>query len=345
MKTAVIVLTRRGIPLARAIQARLGSVGYTLEKLATTEQGFQPIWGSVREFTGWAFQGYEGLIFVSAVGIAVRAIAPHLKDKWSDPAVVVVDERGKFAVSLLSGHWGGGNRLAQEVAHILGATPVITTASDLSGIKTPDMVAWECNFVVEARENLPKVTTLLLEGEQVAYVTDDELVWKLLHGKVQLFPQVPQEAKGVVFITDTAVETPSLPFVILRPRNLVLGVGLRKGVSGVTLQALVSDFFRAQGVALSGLGELASVERKKDDPALRALATMLSVPLRFFTVEELEQVAHLFPASPRVQKVLGVGSVARPSAFLASGGGKELGYFEGRGVTLALFRRVGTHVG
>ncbi len=331
--------------MARAIQARLGSAGYTLEKLIPREGDLQPIRGSVREFTGWMFQGYEGLIFVSAVGIAVRAIAPHLKDKWRDPAVVVVDEQGKFVISLLSGHWGGGNRLAQEVAHILGATPVITTASDLSGIETPDVIAREYNFVVEARENLPKVTALLLEGEQVTYVTDDAMVWKLLHRRIQLFPQVPQEAKGIVFITDAVVEAPLLPFVILRPRNLILGVGLRKGISGVMLQTLVSDFFRAQGMALSGLGELASVERKKDDPALRALATMLSVPIRFFTVEELQKVAHFFPTSPRVQKALGVGSVARPSAFLASGGGRELGYFEGKGVTLALFRRVGTYVG
>ncbi|MEN3186887.1 MAG: cobalt-precorrin 5A hydrolase [Atribacterota bacterium] len=344
MRTAVIAFTKKGIKVARAIKNRLGSTGYAGEKVVETERDFQPIPGNIREFAGWAFQNYEGLIFISAVGIAVRSIAPHLRDKWSDPAIVVVDERGTFVISLLSGHWGGGNRLAQEVAGILGATPVITTASDLFGVETPESIAQEYHFALEARENLPRIISLLLEGAPVWYVTDDAVVWNLLSERVNLCWQMPKDAQGVIFVTDRMVEPPPIPFLILRPRNLVLGVGLRKGISGEALQVLVKDFFRTQGMALLGVREVASVEQKRGEPALKELVQSLSITTHFFTVEELQKVAHLFPSSPLVQRALGVGSVARPSAFLASGGGLEVGYFKGQGVALALFRRVNKDV-
>lgn len=340
MKTAVLAFTKRGAFLAHRIAEKLGSVGYLPRRLAVKEQGFYPIEGGLRELVGRLFGECEGLIFVSAVGVAVRAVAPHLQDKWQDPAVVVVDEKGRFAVSLLSGHWGGGNRLTEEVAAALGAIPVVTTASDLWGVRTPEMLAREFRFAVEERQNLPRVTALLLEGEKVVYVSEDEGIRRMLQGVEEVASEIPSRAQGVVFVTDRLVEKPAIPFLILRPRKLVLGVGMRRGVSFEVLRSVVEEFFHHQGLALSGVGEMASVEQKRDEPALRALAAHLAVPVRFFSVEELGKVADIFPASPRVRRALGVGSVARPSAFLASGRGEEVGYFQGRGVTLALFRKV-----
>lgn len=345
MKTAVLAFTKKGALLAHQVQEHLGSVGYIPRRLTLEEWGFQPIDTHLSDFVGRLFGEYAGIIFISAVGLAVRVVAPHLKSKWQDPAVVVVDERGKFAVSLLSGHWGGGNLLTEEVAAILGATPVITTASDLWGVITPEMLARKFRFAVEERENLRRVTTLLLEGKKVVYVSEDEKVRKILQEVGETASTAPPEARGVVFVTDRLVEKPACPFLILRPRRLVLGVGMRRGMVFEVFFTLVEEFFHAQGAALSGVGEIASVEKKRNEPALQELAAYLSVPVRFFSLEELQKVAVLFPASPKVERALGVGSVARPSAFLASNRGEELGYFQGRGVTLALFRRTGGYVG
>jgi len=337
MNIAIVAFTQRGVLCAQPLQQALGGHLYLPERLTRGREDALPFTGKLPEFVGNLFKAYEGIIFVSAVGIAVRAIAPHVKSKWEDPAVVVVDEEGNFAVSLLSGHWGGGNALTEKVARTLGATSVITTASDLWGIRTPEMVAKEHGLLVEHREDLPRLSALLLEGKMVVYVTDDEEIRQEMAQEVRWTRTIPPQARGVVFVTDRVVGVPKVPFLILRPRRFVLGVGMRRGISSEHLRVLVDDFLAVQGVAPKGVGKLASVERKRHEPALLDLAKFLETPIHFFAVAALKQVASLFPASERVERVLGVGSVARPSAFLASGRGKELGYFQGQGVTLALF--------
>lgn len=340
MKTVIVALTRKGAMVADSIRNQLSSSLYLPERFWKELPGALPISGSLTQCVGKLFQEYEGIIFVSALGIAVRSVAPYIESKWCDPAVVVVDEQRQFAVSLLSGHWGGGNDLARLVARILRATPVITTASDLRGVKTPEMIAKELGFLVENRENLPCLSALCLEGESVVYMTDDETLKDRFPKDVVWVREIPPEAKGVILVTDKVVTFPTLPFLVLRPRRMVLGVGMRQGVVFSTLLSLVTDFLTEYGVAPAGVGVLASVERKCRESALWELASYLGVSLRFFSVAELKQVASRFPQSPRVERVLGVGSVARPSGYLASGGGNEVGYRCGEGVTLSLFRKV-----
>lgn len=340
MKTVIVALTRKGAMVADSIRNQLPSSLYLPERFWKEVPGTLPISGSLTQCVGKLFQEYEGIIFVSALGIAVRSVAPYIESKWCDPAVVVVDEQRQFAVSLLSGHWGGGNDLARLVARILRATPVITTASDLRGVKTPEMIAQELGFLMENRENLPHLSALCLEGESVVYMTDDETLKNRFPKDVVWVREIPPEAKGVILVTDKVVTFPTLPFLVLRPRRMVLGVGMRRGVAFSTLLSLVTDFLAEYGVAPGGVGVLASVERKCRESALWELASYLGVSLRFFSVAELKQVASRFPQSPRVERVLGVGSVARPSGYLASGGGNEVGYRGGEGVTLSLFRKV-----
>ncbi|MGC8777115.1 MAG: cobalt-precorrin 5A hydrolase, partial [Candidatus Caldatribacteriaceae bacterium] len=265
MKIAILAFTARGSLCARFLQQNLGGHVYLPERLVRDGEGTLPITGSLPEFVEKLFGTCEGIVFVSATGIAVRAIAPHVKSKWEDPAVVVVDEGRRFVVSLLSGHWGGGNDLTAKVARILGATPVITTASDLESIKTPEMVAKEHGFWVEHREDLPRLSALLLEGKTLVYVTDDEAIRQELAQDVMWVRAIPPQAQGVIFITDKTVEVPELPFLILRPRRLVLGIGMRRSISSGHLRTLVNDFLTAQGVARRGVGKIASVERKRHE--------------------------------------------------------------------------------
>jgi len=344
VNSALLDLTSKGKEIALIFREKLGSDVYLPRRLLINQEKIFSLEGRLQDALGKLVENYRGIIFVSAVGIAVRAIAPHLKSKWTDPAVLVVDEEGRFVVSLLSGHWGGGNSLALEAARVIGATPVVTTASDLRGIRSPEIFARECGFSLEKPENLPWVSTALLEGEKVVYVVEEgleDIVLRHLQCENQvLSPRISPDDQAVVFVTDRLITTPAVPHIVLRPRRLVLGVGMRRGISYQKLLSAIEAFLQKKGFALGGIGRIATVEIKRDEKALLELAENLSLPISFFSVTELREVAFRFPASRIVEQTLGVGSVARPGAFLASGGGQERGYEKGEGLSLALFQEV-----
>ena len=169
MKTAVISLTKNGIAISEKIAAKMDCDRYAFEKYAA--EGSAPF-SSLSALTADIFRKYEGLVFICAVGIAVRAVAPHLKSKLADPAVVAVDERGKFAVSLLSGHVGGANVLAEKIASAVGAVPVITTATDVGGKFSPDSFAKANGLHVLEPELAKTVAVAAVNGEPVGFYSD-----------------------------------------------------------------------------------------------------------------------------------------------------------------------------
>ena len=157
MKLAVISFTRRGEDVCEKLTNAMKAAGaeccgYTGRKTGNAGLALQTISETLAEWTGQQFAACDGLIFIGAAGIAVRLIAPYLKDKLTDPAVVVVDEAGKFAISLLSGHVGGANRLAEQTAALLNAVPVVTTASDVRGRTAIDVWAADHGLVITDRK-------------------------------------------------------------------------------------------------------------------------------------------------------------------------------------------------
>ncbi|ADL07097.1 cobalt-precorrin 5A hydrolase [Thermosediminibacter oceani] len=345
MKTAVIAVTERGAGIALRLRESLGSDIYLPEKLIKAgSPGTYPIEGDFIEFVHGIFPKYRGLIFVTATGIAVRSIAGALKGKRLDPAVVVLDERARFAISLVSGHLGGANDLAKAVAKATGAVPVITTASDLAGIETPDVTAAKLGLYIENFEGLKRVSSCLLRGDKVAYVLEsgypvDAIERRHFEQNAVICDRVPRDAAAAVFITDKRVNPPGIPHVILRPRSLVLGIGARKGAKYPELLRLLSEALDQLNLSVTGIGRIATVDLKREEESINELSRSLKVPVEFYTVKRLQEVENRFPLSEFVKQRIGVGSVARPSAFLASNGGEELGYFRGGGFTLAIFRR------
>ncbi|MFI1026491.1 precorrin-3B C(17)-methyltransferase [Streptomyces sp. NPDC020951] len=250
-----------------------------------------------------AFAECEQLVCFLATGAVVRLVAPLLSDKASDPGVVCVDEAGRFAVSLVGGHEGGANELALAVGGLLGAEPVVTTATDAVGIPGLDTLG------LPVEGDVAGVTRALLDGEPVALAA--ETPWPL--------PPVPFAERGAytVRLTDRAVE-PGAREVLLRPPSLVVGVGASKGAPVDEVLGLVEGALRDAGLSVRSVAELATVDAKRDEPGIVEAAARLGVPVVTYSAEELAGVEVPNPSDAPLAAV-GTPSVAEASA-LARGG-------------------------
>ncbi len=351
MKLAVIAVSVDGVELARKIQCSYPYVPiFAPAALVKSEQSsdLRRFEGGLQDFIGTIFHRFEALVLVMATGIAVRVTAPYLKGKAMDPAVVVVDDGGRFAISLLSGHLGGANELAHKLGEALGALPVITTSTDRHGVLAFDLLARRWGWVLENLTNLKKISTAQIRGEPLLIYTDDAFQFhlpgniKTAHSQEEIYALCEEndQVTGVVFITNrkTLPRLPQeLPYITLRPRNIVAGVGCRKGVSAARVLSGLGRALEEAGRVEDSLSLLATVEVKKNEPGLLLATQKLAVPLRLITLEQIREVEKRFEASSFVQKQIGVSAVAEPCAYLGSGNGRLiLNKRSYNGVTVAL---------
>ncbi|SHI28488.1 precorrin-3B C(17)-methyltransferase [Streptomyces sp. 3214.6] len=259
--------------------------------------------GPVGDAVRRAFAECEQLVCFLATGAVVRLVAPLLGDKASDPGVVCVDEAARFAVSLVGGHGGGANELAREVGELLGAEPVVTTATDAVGIPGLDTLG------LPVEGDVAGVTRALLDGEPVAL--DAEVAWPL--------PPLPFAERGTrtVRLTDRALE-PADGEVLLRPPSLVVGVGASKGAPVEEVLALVEGALRDAGLSPRSVVALATVDAKREEPGIVEAAARLGVPVVTYSAEELAAVEVPNPSDAPLAAV-GTPSVAEAAA-LADGG-------------------------
>lgn len=280
---------------------------------------------------GWTAEHFaqdEALIFVGAVGIAVRAIAPHCKSKATDPAVVVVDEGGSFAVPLLSGHLGGANALARALAKACGAVPVITTATDVNGLFAVDLWAKAQNCTVLEPERIKRVSGALLAGQIVRYWSPWSVAGETPVGVEKA--DAPEAADFALTLT------PQGGALHLVPRIGVLGVGCRRGTTAQQLEEAFAAFCAASGLSPAAVCAAASIDLKKDEPGLAEFCKAHGWPITFYPADELRAVPGQFTPSAFVASVTGVDNVCERSAVKASGGTLLLPKTAGGGVTLAL---------
>ncbi|MGI6075685.1 MAG: cobalt-precorrin 5A hydrolase [Pyramidobacter sp.] len=308
MRLHILAFTADGVALAEKISAVLGGTLWAPAKYAG---------GAVlpldMPLSCWAekhFDDSDAIIFISACGIAVRAVAPCLKDKAHDPAVICLDDHGRHVISLLSGHLGGANELAVKTAAITGGVPVITTATDVHGVTAVDVWAKAHDCAIENVEAIKHVSSAALEGRPIGVAVTEQL----------------QPAPWPVTLW-------------LRPKNLVLGAGCKKNTPLEALRDALRDFLRGAGVSALSLRKLASIDLKADEPALNALAAELKIPFETSSASQLSRLRGRFSASEKVLAVTGVDNVCERAAVLASGGGPLLrGKTVYPGITLALAR-------
>ncbi|MFE0327220.1 precorrin-3B C(17)-methyltransferase [Streptomyces sp. NPDC058960] len=259
--------------------------------------------GPVKDAVRAAFAECEQLVCFLATGAVVRLIAPLLGEKASDPGVVCVDEGGRFAVSLVGGHAGGANELARAVGGVLGAEPVVTTATDAVGLPGLDTLG----FPVEG--DVAAVSRALLDGEPVAL--EAEVTWPL--------PPLRVAAEGAytIRVTDRAVE-PAEREVVLRPPTLVAGVGASRGAPVEEVLGLVEGALRDAGLSVASLAELATIDAKAEEPGIVEAARRLGVPLVTYAAEELVRVDVPNPSEAPLAAV-GTPSVAEAAALVGGG--------------------------
>ncbi|MBR1407521.1 MAG: cobalamin biosynthesis protein [Clostridia bacterium] len=242
----------------------------------------------VREWTAANFSAADALLFIGAAGIAVRAVAPYIKDKTRDPAVLVMDEAGRFVVPVLSGHIGGGNRLAEELARRTGAQPVLTTATDVRGLPAIDTWAAEQGHAIENPEAIRAFAAAQLAGEHVG-----------------------------VAVTERTLEPPFPVTLYVRPRTLILGTGCKRGIGAGDYERFALEFLRYCGVSLLSVRALATIDRKKDEAALHAFCGKYRLPLFTYTAEALAAVPGVFAGSDFVRETVGVDNVCERAAAAA----------------------------
>ncbi len=297
MKTAILSLTRGGHELAVALAARL-------PEAAVVDGG--PVARQLAE--NW--KSYEGFICIMAAGIVVRSIAPLLRDKMIDPCVVVVDEKGCFAVSLLAGHLGGGNDLARQVAMILGGQAVITTASDTLGLTPIDLWAEDQGLAVSSRSMLTKASAQLVSQGLIKVFSEvDGPLPPDFHGVNE-----PGFAQLIIsYKTGHGAER-----LQLYPPQLVVGVGCNRGTAEEEIAQALRELFDQYCLALPSVLKFASIDLKRDEAGLISFAERYNRPIDFFSKQQLNQVAGV-SCSDVVMKAVGAQGVAEPAALLAAG--------------------------
>lgn len=319
MRLRYLAFSDRGEALARRLAEALGGEASRCGRPA-----------SLGEWTGAAFREARGLVFVGAVGIAVRAIAPFVSSKASDPAVVAVDECGHFAVPLLSGHLGGANDLARRVAGVCGAVPAVTTATDVNGVFAVDEWARRQGCRVLNPERIRDVSSAVLAGRTISVYSP--------------WPIAGERPAGVERTEDAPacdvrleVRASGGAGLCLVPGILTLGVGCRRGAAREALEEAFAALVEESGIHREAVAGAASIDLKRDEPGLLAFCASHGWDCRFFTAEQLAAAPGTFTASEFVRRVTGVDNVCERSAVLASGGGTLFWKkCAGSGVTMAL---------
>ena len=274
--------------------------------------------GKPKEALAAAWEECDQIVLFLATGAAVRLVAPLLGDKRRDPGVVCVDDAGRFAVALCGGHEGGANALAERIAETLGATPVVTTASDSLGVPALDSLGKRLGFEVEEGSDLAAVGAALVSGETVRLVSERRWpLGPLPENVVLVEPKVwPEEIEPPLLeISDRLLATPHLS-VVYRPPSLVAGVGCSRGADAAEILDLLDSALHEAGLSQKSVAVLASIDVKSDEAGLLEAADALGVPLHFHSAEELAAVETPNP-SPVVAGAVGTPSVAEASVLVS----------------------------
>ncbi len=345
---AIWALTATGAQLAaRLAEALPGATLFVSRRVSPNVGTPATPFDRLRDTLAAEFQHFDGHVFIMATGIVVRLMAPLIAHKTTDPAVVVMDDAGRFAISLLAGHIGGANRLAEKVAAPVNATPVITTATDTHDLPAIDTLAVAANLAIENPAVIKTVNMAILETDPVLVHDPFDLITAHLPpGVTKPFAitptaRIPNDRPGV-FVDDIQVDLPP-NFLVLRPSSLVAGIGCNRNTPQQEIEVFLRQVLAEQKLALRSLAAIVTVDLKKDETGLLATADALGVPLHFYSRRQLDQAPDVPNPSAMVAKHIGVKSVCEAAALLAAQPGRLIvPKHNTRNVTVAIARRAFT---
>lgn len=305
-RLAILYFTEKGKALAQQLSSELPSL---CEK---------PPKGELYPRVSELFQKVDGLIFIGACGIAVRAIAPLIVSKTSDPAVIVMDEQGQHVIPLLSGHIGGANRLSKKLAALTGGTAVITTATDLNGRFSVDDWAVQHGLYMDSMETAKEFSARILQ-EDLPLHADFPCAVDLPNG---LYAGGTGEC-GLAVTCRTNVN-PFARTLRIVPRIVHIGVGCRRGTSQDAVRTALRQAIEQTAIDPNAVCAIATIDVKKDEEGLLRCASAMGLPLRFYTAQELQAVEGVFSASDYVKKTVGVDNVCQRAACKSAGEGASV---------------------
>ncbi|MCL2134527.1 MAG: cobalt-precorrin 5A hydrolase [Candidatus Bathyarchaeota archaeon] len=336
---AVIAVTRQGVETAITIKQTLDTEGLKNSVFVPRKYYTGNVCNFVEKMGDFVKENYckfDAIVAVMATGITIRAVAPYLESKLTDPAIVGVDALGKFVISLLSGHYGGANDLTKIIAKGIGATPVITTASDSMGKQSIDELAKILHLTIENPKSLVPVNAAIVNGDRVVLVLvgDVKIPVDVVEGFEVKWVKNCDEAVEIVKCYDAgAVVTRELvkldfskPVTLLRARRIVVGLGCRKDSCCEHLVEAVNVALKTVGLSAGRIDVFASVDIKQDSAAMLNAAKLFNLPFEFLSVEVLRSLSHqdLSPDSKLVQEKIGVGGVCERAALIIAGKNSNL---------------------
>jgi cobalt-precorrin 5A hydrolase len=267
---------------------------------------------SYKEKLDSIFSQYRYIVFISSAGIAVRLSAPFLVHKAVDPAIVVVDDLGRYSISLVSGHLGGANELALKVSEMLGCQPIITTASDGRAIEAIDMFAKINGLFIESLEDAKKITAMMVENKSIKLESEVEL--QLGYDNLS-----DTDFDAVVIVSSRQRVSSEMPYCILRPRNIHIGIGCRRGKAKEEILKAIAEVFDRYDISMRSIKAVGTVDIKSDEIGIIKACKELGCSMVVFDRESIGKVEHLFISSDFVKSTIGVSSVCEPCAHLLGG--------------------------
>lgn len=346
----VFSFTRTGTGMNRNLCERMRKkgkkcIGYAPEKFA--ENGIEPAYGKIREIIGGSW-GRSTFIFIGAAGIAVRYISPFVKDKYTDSPVLVMDEKGRYVIPLLSGHVGGAVKIADEIAEMTGADAVHTTATDVQKKFAVDVFAEKNGLRITDRQMAKEISAAVLEGEKIAFC--------VAYPDCRIEGRIPEE----LVMCDDPAEISTYRYrilvagrsddserydgqggtLLLKPGNIIVGIGCRKGIRTETLRSGLESVLKENDLSMDQVEQIASIDLKKEEPAIRDLARELGIPFVTYPAEILKEVPRVTSYSAFVEKTTGVDNVCERAAITCCPEGKLIqGKCIRDSMTAALVRR------
>ncbi len=335
-KVGVLAFTQKGGLLGRVLVDGFAAMGCEAEGYLSERHHVEGMhsFGELDQIVRTVFADRNILVFVGACGIAVRAIAPYIKQKTQDPGVIVVDECGTYAVSLLSGHIGKANAFAEHAARIVGGEAVITTATDRNGVFAVDEWAVDNSLRILTTSAVKEISSRILAGETVGFYAAVPVEGPLPGG----LAQTTEAEAGIVVSKRREMRFPIT--CCLTPMDLVAGMGCKKGKTFRELDAFLRRVFVKNALMPERLGKLCSISDKAEEEGLKKLAQTMRIPFETYTAKALLQAKDHFAASDFVEKQMGVDNVCERSACVGSGGGRKLvGKQAFDGMTIAIYQR------
>jgi cobalt-precorrin 5A hydrolase len=336
MKIACLSFTEKGKTLGDKLKTLdIESESYVIHHYYNKE-----IHGGIKNFLSSSWNEYDGFIFISSTGIAVRMINPFIKDKIIDPAVVVIDDCGRFSISLLSGHLGGANELSKWIGERINATPVITTASDNRDIESLDLFAKRNNYYMEDMESIKNITAMMVNEKTIGFYSEDSKIIdypnlvvlslkdvilksspRTQDDKEGIFHQLTPGVAGIIIISSENLELQDIdiPIAYMRPQNINIGVGCRKGIEGTRIIEAIDTALREVNLSSRSIKAIGTVEVKKHEKGIIEASQHFNCPMKIFTIDEIKEVEDKFDKSQFVKDTIGIYSVSEPAAYLLGG--------------------------